>query len=329
MEWIHEGDAVFRGGGVKGLGLAGALMGFAEHPTKPVTKWVNLAGASAGAIIASYLACGHTASEMIDLLSDAPFASFQDFPFKNKFFGGGRNLLFRHGLAPGKVFRKWFSQQLDGATFSAVRAESGGYHLKLIATDVTNKDLLVLPTDLSKYALPGSDNPIDPDQFEIADAARMSMSIPYFFEPVQLLHLETGLLANIVDGGVLSNFPVWLFDVEDRNPLRPTYGFTLKGGRGVGDVGDSIVARMPWVVRFGFDMFHTSQQAWDRRFQSHSTRVRSFAVDADDVGTTDFNLPKEKKDLLIANGRSAAKAFLDGFELEDYVNSFNRRIDNG
>jgi len=52
MQWIDEADAVFRGGGVKGLGLAGALCGFAEHPTKPVHKWKDVAGASAGAIIA-------------------------------------------------------------------------------------------------------------------------------------------------------------------------------------------------------------------------------------------------------------------------------------
>src|SRR5439155_19686647 len=64
MDWIEEADGVFRGGGVKGLGLAGALLGFAEHPTKPIKKWVNVAGASAGAILACYLAAGHDATEM-------------------------------------------------------------------------------------------------------------------------------------------------------------------------------------------------------------------------------------------------------------------------
>lgn len=52
MEWVEEADGVFRGGGVKGIALAGALAGFAEHPDKPVKRWVNVAGASAGAIIA-------------------------------------------------------------------------------------------------------------------------------------------------------------------------------------------------------------------------------------------------------------------------------------
>ena len=48
MDWIDEADGVFRGGGVKGLALAGALQGMSQHPTKPVTKWVSVAGASAG-----------------------------------------------------------------------------------------------------------------------------------------------------------------------------------------------------------------------------------------------------------------------------------------
>ena len=46
MDWIDEADGVFRGGGVKGIALAGALEGFASHPTKPVRRWVNVAGAS-------------------------------------------------------------------------------------------------------------------------------------------------------------------------------------------------------------------------------------------------------------------------------------------
>ena len=68
MEWIDEAAGVFRGGGVKGLGLAGALLGFAEHPEKPVKRWVNVAGASAGAIIACYLAAGHDAEDIAALM---------------------------------------------------------------------------------------------------------------------------------------------------------------------------------------------------------------------------------------------------------------------
>ena len=378
MEWIDEADGVFRGGGVKDLGLAGALLGCAEHPTKPVKQWVNVVGSSEGAIIACYLACGHDAADMADLLKNTNFGQFQDFPPGGKFFGGGPNLIRRHGLAHGEAFRCWFSKELECKTFKDVKAPNGvDYRLKLIAADVTNRALLVLPDDLRRYRHRGESAPIDPDEFEIADAARMSMSIPYFFIPVDLVRdrvlvedagdaedMKAGELVDridvnganakataaggrpatyreltskeakkqqavIVDGGTLSNFPVWLFDVDSPGQAlkRPTFGFTLTGGKGVGAGLNKVVARSPWALRFGFDIFHTAQEAWDARFVSHSTRVRTVTVDAGTVGTTDFNLSVDQQEMLIKNGRDAADAFLDKFDLADYENTYHRRFE--
>lgn len=373
MEWIDEADGVFRGGGVKGLGLAGALLGFDQHPTKPVHKWVNVAGASAGAIIACYLATGHDAKDMVDLMKKTKFGSFQDFPPGGEVLGGGLNLIRRHGLAHGEAFRSWFSDVLEHKTFAATKTDDGkGYRLKLIAVDATNKALLVLPDDLPRYRLPGETTAIDPDRFEIANAARMSMSIPYFFEPVTLVRDRVfvldvgdtdGLLAGvpndrldveaanekvgtgkqatfreltptewklqsstIIDGGTLSNFPVWLFDVDTTGGAltRPTFGFTLTGGKGIGGGLNKAISFTPWAVRFGFDIFHTSQEAWDARFVSHSTRVRTIAVDAGTIGTTQFNLTAADQKLLIDNGIAAATRFLDRFSLADYTNTYGR-----
>ena len=188
MDWIDEADGVFRGGGVKGLGLAGALLGFAEHAKQPVKRWVNVAGASAGAIIACYLALDHDAADMADLLKRTKFDGFQDFPRGGKYFGGGPNLVRRHGLARGEAFRTWFNDELESKTFADVKTDTGaGSRLKLIAADVTNRALLVLPDDLPRYKRLGEETAIDPDEFPLADAARMSMSIPYFFEPIQLV----------------------------------------------------------------------------------------------------------------------------------------------
>jgi len=373
--WIDEADGVFRGGGVKGLGLAGALLGFAESTDKPVKKWVNVAGASAGAIIACYLATGHDADEMVDLMKKTKFGDFQDFPPGGQYLGGGINLLRKHGLAHGNAFLTWFDDTLDHATFEKTKnADGTDWRLKLIACDVTNRALLVLPNDLVRYRLPGESAAIDPNAFPIARAARMSMSIPYFFEPVVLVRdrvfvqdlgdtdgLVPGAndrldvdaankavgangkaasfreltaaelklqLSVIVDGGTLSNFPVWLFDVDTPNqPLkRPTFGFTLTGGKGVGAGLNKAVSHAPWAFRFGFDIFHTSQEAWDKRFVSHSTRVRTIAVDAGDVGTTQFNLSVADQDMLIANGKKAVAKFLSTFTLDQYENTYGRKF---
>jgi NTE family protein len=329
MRWIEEADGVFRGGGVKGIALAGALDGFAHHPTKPIRRWVNVAGASAGAVIACYLATGHDADAMVKLLSGTPFARFADFP-------GGRvlapvDLLVRHGMARGRAFETWFDDVLEGATFARVVADSGtDWRLKLIAVDVTNQRLLVLPNDLTHYRRPGGSALIEPNDFPIARAARMSMSIPYFFEPV-VLDDARGRAATIIDGGTLSNFPVWLWDVDPaiagRPPRRPTFGFTLTGGRGALADLQGLHRLVPWPLRFGAEILHTMQTAWDERFVTHSTRVRTLSVDADDVATTDFDLPVQKVELLLDNGRRAARAFLDAFKLEDYFNTFHARIE--
>jgi NTE family protein len=332
MDWIDEADGVFRGGGVKGIALAGALEGFAGHPTKPVRRWVNVAGASAGAIIACYLALGRTATEMSALLRETDFARFQDFPRGSAALGFA-NLAYRRGLARGRAFERWFDGVLEGATFARVKKEPEGgkerdWHLKLIAVDVTRRDLLVLPDDLDRYLAPGTSSPIDPDGFSIARAARMSMSIPYFFEPVELEHRDGGR-STIIDGGTLSNFPVWLFDVDPakvgRPPARPTFGFTLTGGRGFGANARVLRRVLPWSVRFAFDIFATAQEAWDERFVSQSTRVRTLTVDAADVATTDFRISRERQELLLQNGRNAARSFLDEFELESYMNTYHAR----
>ena len=71
-----------------------------------------------------------------------------------------------------------------------------------LVSDITESRILVVPSGLAHYG-------IDLDAFEVAHAVRMSMSIPFFFEPV----VHAG--HHFVDGGMLSNFPVWLFAAED------------------------------------------------------------------------------------------------------------------
>jgi NTE family protein len=284
---VNEADGVFQGGGVKGIALVGALIEFGKRGW---TDWINVAGTSAGSIIAAYIACGHDVADLEKLLRETPYAQFEDFGAGGKLLGGGKNL-------------------------------------KLIAADVTNRELLVLPEDLAAYRMPGAETPIDPDSFKVADAARMSMSIPYFFQPIELVRIDTGNTATIVDGGMLSNFPVWLFDVEDRDPKRPTFGFRLVGGKGVGGGMQAIVNGLGWPVQLGADMFHTAMEAWDKRFTSHSTYVRTCAVSAGEVGSTDFNLTPAQQEWLLSSGSKAAGDFLDQFRLEDYFNTFGRKLE--
>lgn len=328
-----EADGAFQGGGIKGLAIAGALLEFAENERLSVTTWHNVAGTSAGAIIAAYLATGRPASALAALLDRAPFASFQDSGRGGKLIGGAINLARRRGLARGEVFRRWFDQELEGMTFADVRSQSANgeqpeheYRLRMIAADVTNHRLLVLPDDLRRYRLPGRRDAINPDSFKVADAARMSLSVPYFFEPIELDDGNTGKRSTIIDGGTLSNFPVWLFDTSKRDPTRPTFGLKLVGGRSVGSGLRTFVRMLGWPAALAVDISQTQSSAWDDRFVTASTRVRTCTVDAGTVGTTDFDLSAPRRADLINGGRRAAAAFLASFNLDEYRNSFGRAL---
>src|SRR5260370_34948133 len=67
-------DGVFEGGGVKGIGLVGALAHLEEQGYQPV----NLAGTSAGAIVAALHAAGYSARELKDIIAGLDFRKFED-----------------------------------------------------------------------------------------------------------------------------------------------------------------------------------------------------------------------------------------------------------
>lgn len=67
-------DAVFEGGGVKGIGLVGAIAVAEERGY----QWVNIAGTSAGAIVAALLAAGYRAAEIKKIMADLDYNRFKD-----------------------------------------------------------------------------------------------------------------------------------------------------------------------------------------------------------------------------------------------------------
>ncbi len=107
---------------------------------------------------------------------------------------------------------------------------------------------------------------------------------------IELVHYETKLTSTVVDGDVLSNFPVWIFEVEDRDASRPTFGFKLVGGRTAGSSFAGITHALGWPVEMRADIYHTTCEASDRFWVSHATFVRTCAISASGIATTDFNL---------------------------------------
>src|ERR1700738_515070 len=98
---LGEADGVFQGGGMKGIALVGALLEFAAHPGVEITRWRNVAGTSAGGIVASMLAVGTPVAELGDLVKGAPYPSFEDCGRGGRILGGLYHPFRYHRHAPG------------------------------------------------------------------------------------------------------------------------------------------------------------------------------------------------------------------------------------
>jgi NTE family protein len=321
-------DLVFEGGGVKGIGLAGAFGYLEEQGFQPQ----RVAGTSAGAINAALVAAGYSGDELRELvLEQMKFRSFED--------GGGwpgaeaLEMLSHKGLHPGKVFEKWMRDRLEekGITkFGQLRQEPEDgsnevqYRLQVIASDLSAQRMLVLPQDAKQLGA-------DPDEFEIATAVRMSMSIPIFFDPVVFEDpRDRDDKHVIVDGGLLSNFPVWLFDVPDgQAPRWPTFGLLLVAPNQKDPLvpgpqsAEANEDRMS-ILRFLLAIGHTMMEAHDRLYVEQANFARTIPIDTLGVQTTQFSIDDDGdlKQALYQSGRNAAADFLKTWNFDEYIKAF-------
>src|SRR5690625_2849867 len=98
-------DAVFEGGGVKAIGLVGALT-VAERRGY---RWKRMAGTSAGAIIASLLAAGYTADEIRRIIGDLDYMSLitPNCWHRIPYAGPVARLWLKKGLYRGTEIERW------------------------------------------------------------------------------------------------------------------------------------------------------------------------------------------------------------------------------
>ena len=321
-------DLVFEGGGVKGIGLAGAYSALRERGVVPK----RVAGASAGAITAALVAAGYEAAELDEILAKVPFARFKDEAWEDKLplVGHGLSVLLQLGIYEGRFFEAWMTGLLEAKgirTFGQL-ADDGAerlkdrYRLKVIVSDVTHRRLLVLPDDAEFLG-------IEPDELEVAYAVRMSMSIPVFFEPVMHHNPRTKTDHLIVDGGMLSNFPVWLFDTEGRDPRWPTFGLLLVEAEPRVAIGHRLEDEENGVVRgsaidYVKALASTMMAAHDRLYLEKATFARTIPIPTLGVGTTEFDITPDRVRALHVSGRGAALQFLDRWDFAAYIEEYRR-----
>ena len=318
-------NLVFEGGGVKGIAYVGAMEILeAEGILERITR---IGGTSVGAINAVLLAAGYTNDEMSEILWNLDFNQFKDASF-----GAFRNLwrvTSEYGWFKGDAFLEW----VEGL----VQAKTGQARITFKQLQAhTHKDLFVYASNLST----GFGEVYSPEHtpnMSVSDAVRRSLSIPLFFRANQRNEDV------FVDGGVINNYPVKMFDREkfldnpdlirtpDYYPAinerlkttsptsspyiynKETLGFRLDSQNEIGIFKDGEPPACTPINNFldySVQLVKTLLAVQDTQHLHSDDWHRTLYIDTLGVGAIDFDVNEKMKMALVESGKHAAREYL-------------------
>ncbi len=204
-------NLVLEGGGVRGIAYMGALEVLDELGV--LKRIERVAGTSAGAIAATIISFRKNAAEIIEIFNtldlqkvpqgaaDGESKSIAHLIHSENYI----RLFEKFGWYTSEYFHHWLqsiiADQCRGnaeATFSDFQ-ELGFCDLHIVVSNISRHRAEVFSADNT------------PD-VSVADAVRMSMSIPLFFEALCFDGKKFGTGDYYADGGVFNNYPVHIFD---------------------------------------------------------------------------------------------------------------------
>jgi len=326
-------NLIFEGGGVKGIAYVGALKVLSEKGV--LDQIERVAGTSAGAINAVLLSLRYTPDETREVLSQLDFNNFMDDDW-----GVARDtkrLLKEYGWYKGDYFREWIGGLIarkvgnPDATFSELKAK-GCLDLYLVGTNISTRYSEVFSAEHTPRT-------------RVADAARISMSIPLFFTSIKDARGDC-----FVDGGVLNNYPVKLFDrkkyltpalvashsreasyyaehnqalVTAGVPVSPylynkeTLGFRLDSGEEIAVFRDGAEPAHHHVDHFfdyAWGLISTMMESQQSQHLHSDDWHRTVYINTLGVKTTDFDLTDERKKALAESGEAGTRKYFAWFE---------------
>lgn len=326
---------VFKGGGVKGVALAGAYKATLDNPI----EFIGFGGTSAGAIVATLASMNIDIDEIERIFVDQCFSSFFENNGSNirdarEKFSANLNTIFkaskRHifqvnkalynlskeykkysnlGISDGRVLK----DKLFGIIKNKYSNLSEGFTFKdlneLSKNDSCVKPLRILATDLNRERAIVFSYEKTPN-FSVLEAVRASTSYPFVFQPL------TGKFAGVddgsvlVDGGLSSNLPSFLFHEETRTTHYPIFAFDIvESGGSPKNVTSSITTFIAAILS-------TAITASDNLLLAVTKGVYHIPVKVgESVDTFDIDLVESKRKLLFHQGYSSCNSELSSNEL--------------
>ena len=275
---------VFGGCGVRNAAYAGALLALEERGL--YSSVTHFAGTSAGSIVASLCAVGYSPEEVRQAILDLDFAKLTD----ARWYSGPFNLLRRMGWNRADYLVTELNRLLGdklGVKNPSFRDlhEKTGNRLSVVSTNLSLLSPRIFPDE----------NSMD---LTLAQAVRMSVSIPFFFTAVNYQN------STYVDGGVVWNLPLEIFDKAEESENTLAFLVRAKNEPSHQEV-DSVHEVGPAVLK-------SMLRAQDIELDIDPSITRR-TVFLDDLGidTTHFQITAAQKKSLIASGKELTQAWLN------------------
>lgn len=321
-------NLVMEGGGIRGFAYAGV---FSVLEEKGILQQVEkVGGSSAGAIAGMLVSIGYTAAEVDSLMLNLPVQKLNDGN------GGiaGKYLRFKkkYGIYKGEAFEKLLQDMVKYKTGNPLLTFKQLHELR--QKNTLYKDLYCTGTNLSRQRLEVFSWQTSPDM-PIALAARISGGIPLYFEPVALDNNlkkikrsdSTSFINYYVDGGMLSNYPISMFDTcnsAGHDPLfcdnatfnRQTIGIKLERAQQIDSL-EHNSTRIPGYSienysQYLFAFTNLLMETLSRKYPGLENELgRTIYVNQGNISPRIKKTKQEDKMMLYNNGVTAARAFFN------------------
>ncbi len=328
----HFRNLVFEGGGVKGIAYVGAMEVLEKKGI--LQDIVRVGGTSAGAINAVLLGLNYSVAETKDILGRLNFRRFLDDSWG--IVRDTNRLITEFGWYRGDFFRDWIGEIIEAKTGNS---ESTFLEVSSLKAERKLRDLYFMGTNLSTGFGEVFSFEHTP-RMCVADAVRISMSIPLFFAAKRSIRGDV-----YVDGGVVDNYPVKLFDrqkyvvAHSRVPeyyekhnqelrhagktISPyvynqeTLGFRLDSAREIAvfrDQAEPEHQKIEDLFAYTWALVETILSIQNNYHLHADDWQRTIYIDTLGVGTTDFDLSDDKKNALVESGRANAEKYFAWYD---------------
>jgi NTE family protein len=327
-------NLVMEGGGVRGLAYAGALEVLEQKGI--LVQIENVGGSSAGAIAGLLVALNYSTAEIDSILQSLRIQEFNDGKF---LFGKIKRVKKQFGLYKGDKIQLWLSQLIASKT-----GQPGLTFLQLHELHLKNKsfkDLYVTGTNITQQRTEVFSWKTKPDM-NLSTAVHISSCIPFYFVPVAIdsngIEVEPEKDSSsynlFVDGGMLDNYPIALFDSSEsgESPLTAekvfynseTIGLKLEREEQVKYLDENNTAIAPYVIRnmkeYTSAVMNLMMEGLNRKsYHLKNEMGRTIYISYGNISGRPRKMPAAEKKLLHDNGVKAAMEFFEN-KKEEIIN---------